>query len=66
VQSSWIPDAEFLTQKIAQMERVVTNGYSRLALEILSQIVPTFKPLEGESAMQTAALERLRVARQSA
>jgi FlaA1/EpsC-like NDP-sugar epimerase len=66
VQSSWIPDAEYLMQKIAQVERVVTNGYSRLALEILCQIVPTFKPLEGETTMQTAALERLRIARQSA
>ncbi|MGH7926696.1 MAG: UDP-N-acetylglucosamine 4,6-dehydratase family protein, partial [Candidatus Binatia bacterium] len=73
VQAGWIPEADFLVQKISQLERLVSAGHVRLALELLYQIVPTFRPLDVETANQiglrrvkTGAVESLKVAGQSA
>jgi FlaA1/EpsC-like NDP-sugar epimerase len=52
VQSGSIPEADYLFQKIAQLERLVVNGHARSALELLYQIVPTFRPLDLETAKQ--------------
>jgi FlaA1/EpsC-like NDP-sugar epimerase len=50
VQSGWIPDLEFLIQKIDEIERMITNGQARLALQVLYELVPTFRPLEPGAA----------------
>ena len=52
VQSGWIPDLEFLVQKIAQLEKLAINGKSGPVIEILYEIVPTFRPANGNLAGQ--------------
>jgi FlaA1/EpsC-like NDP-sugar epimerase len=52
VESGSVAKADYLFQKIAQLERLVVNGHSRLALELLYQMVPTFRPLDLDTARQ--------------
>jgi FlaA1/EpsC-like NDP-sugar epimerase len=52
VQSGWIPDFEFLIQKIAQLEPLAINAKSGPVVELLCEIVPTFRPLNGNLAAQ--------------
>ena len=52
VQSGWIPDLEFLVQKIAQLEKLAINGKSGPVIELLYEVVPTFRPLNGNLAGQ--------------
>jgi FlaA1/EpsC-like NDP-sugar epimerase len=73
VQSGWIPDLEFLIQKIDEIERMITNGQARLALQILYELVPTFRPLEPGAAEEAGppwakkdGVRPLRIAGQSA
>jgi FlaA1/EpsC-like NDP-sugar epimerase len=73
VQAGWIPEAEFLLENIAELERLATNGHSRLALDLLYRMVPTFRPLDlptakqiGSRRLKKHAGETLRVANQSA
>jgi len=56
VQSGWIPDSELLIQKIAQLERLAIDGKSGAVIELLCEMVPTFRPLNGNFA--TRANER--------
>jgi FlaA1/EpsC-like NDP-sugar epimerase len=68
VQAGWIPEAEFMLQKIIQLERLVSNGQPSLALEMLYQLVPTFRHLDIETGPQGSrrvkkdAVANLRVA----
>ncbi len=73
VESGSIPEAAWLFQKIAQLERLVVSGQSHLALALLCEMVPTFRPLDLETAkpigserVKKEAVERLRVANQPA
>ena len=50
VQSGGIPDLELLIRKIEEIERVIINGQPRLALQILYELVPTFRPGEPGAA----------------
>lgn len=43
VQSGWVADLELLIRTIEQMERLAINGKSRQTLELLREIVPTFR-----------------------
>ncbi|MGH7844142.1 MAG: polysaccharide biosynthesis protein [Candidatus Binatia bacterium] len=52
VQSGWIPDLEFLVQKIAQLEKLAINGKSGPVIEMLYDIVPTYRPANGNLAGQ--------------
>jgi FlaA1/EpsC-like NDP-sugar epimerase len=65
VQSSSIPDLQFLLHKIEEIERAATSGQSRLALQLLYEIVPTFRPMQAQAENQQGGLRRLRVAGQS-
>lgn len=47
VESGWIPDLEFLIQKIAQLEQLAINGTSGPVIELLCEMVPTFRPSKG-------------------
>ena len=52
VQSGWIPDLELLLQKIAQLEKLAINGKSGHLIELLYEVVPTFRPPNGNLAAQ--------------
>jgi FlaA1/EpsC-like NDP-sugar epimerase len=52
VEAGWIPDYESLIQKIGELERLAINGKSRSVIELLCEIVPTFRPLNGNLAAQ--------------
>ncbi|MGH9893435.1 MAG: polysaccharide biosynthesis protein, partial [bacterium] len=45
VQSGWIPQPDFLKKKIAQLEQVAGTGNSLGVIELLSEIVPTYRPM---------------------
>jgi FlaA1/EpsC-like NDP-sugar epimerase len=45
VQSGWIADMKFLHQNIERLEHLATQGQSRAVLELLLQLVPTFRPV---------------------
>jgi FlaA1/EpsC-like NDP-sugar epimerase len=72
VESGWVPEHEFLREKIEQLERLANNGQSRSVLELLSMMVPTFRPTNSEAASELARerrrnrLQKLRIASQSA
>jgi FlaA1/EpsC-like NDP-sugar epimerase len=72
VQSGWVPELELLEQNIDELERLVNNGQSRSAMDLLCQLVPTFRPLNSEAVSQLdrqrlrTRLQKLRVASQSA
>jgi FlaA1/EpsC-like NDP-sugar epimerase len=46
VQSGWVADVDSFTQKIEALERLAMDGQSRRALELLYEMVPTFRPLD--------------------
>jgi FlaA1/EpsC-like NDP-sugar epimerase len=72
VQSGWVPELEFLQQKIEELERLANNGQCRSAIDLLCQLVPTFRPLNSEAVGQLKQerlrnrLQKLRIASQSA
>jgi FlaA1/EpsC-like NDP-sugar epimerase len=72
VQSGWVPELEFLQQKIEELERLANNGQCRSAIDLLCQLVPTFRPLNSEAVGQLKQerlrnrLQKLRIAGQSA
>jgi FlaA1/EpsC-like NDP-sugar epimerase len=52
VQSGWIPQLELLIQKIAELERLAISGKSERVIELLYELVPTFRPVNAGSARQ--------------
>jgi FlaA1/EpsC-like NDP-sugar epimerase len=46
VQSGWVADLDSFTQKIEALERLAMGGQSDRALELLYEMVPTFRPLD--------------------
>ncbi|MGH7824200.1 MAG: polysaccharide biosynthesis protein [Candidatus Binatia bacterium] len=52
VQSGWIPDWEAFVKKIEELEHLALNGQSRATLQLLYHTVPTFRPLNEETANQ--------------
>jgi FlaA1/EpsC-like NDP-sugar epimerase len=72
VQSGWVPELEFLQEKIDDLERLANNGQCRSAVDLLCQLVPTFRPVNTEAGNQLDRqrlknrLKKLRIASQSA
>jgi FlaA1/EpsC-like NDP-sugar epimerase len=72
VQSGWVPELEFLEQNIDELERLANNGQGRSAMDLLCQLVPTFRAFNSEAASQLdqqrlrTRLQKLRVASESA
>ena len=52
VQSGWIPDLELLVQKIAELEQLAINGRSERLIELLYEMVPTFRPMNANISRQ--------------
>lgn len=45
VEASSIPDANFMLEKIAELEAVLADGESAPLIDWLAEVVPTFKPM---------------------
>jgi FlaA1/EpsC-like NDP-sugar epimerase len=52
VQSGWIPELKSLIQKIAELEQLAINGKSERVIELLYEMVPTFRPINASIAWQ--------------
>ena len=52
VQSGWIPGLESLVQKIAELEQLAINGKSERVIELLYELVPTFRPINANISRQ--------------
>jgi FlaA1/EpsC-like NDP-sugar epimerase len=52
VQSGWNPDLESLVQKIAELEQLAIAGKSERVIELLYEMVPTFRPLNANISKQ--------------
>ena len=70
VQSAWVANVDFLTQKIEEMERLALESQTPAALELLCQLVPTFRPINAETSERlrhgvSDELANLRIANQS-
>jgi FlaA1/EpsC-like NDP-sugar epimerase len=50
VQSAWVADLDSVRQKIDEMERLALNGQAPMALELLYDMVPTFRPVDAETS----------------
>jgi FlaA1/EpsC-like NDP-sugar epimerase len=52
VQSGWIPELESLVEKIAELEQLAINGKSERVIELLYEMVPTFRPVSANISKQ--------------
>jgi FlaA1/EpsC-like NDP-sugar epimerase len=52
VQSAWLADLQSLNDKIDEMEQMAVKGQSRRALALLYETVPTFRPVDPQTAKQ--------------
>jgi FlaA1/EpsC-like NDP-sugar epimerase len=59
VQSGWFPDLESLVRKITELEEFAMTGKLAVMIELLCDLVPTFRPLNGNIATQVG-LRRVR------
>jgi FlaA1/EpsC-like NDP-sugar epimerase len=73
VQSGWVADLDFVTRKIEEMERLAINGKPWQALEVLCEMVPTFRPTDVDTSEQLRrqqtkkdVMRNLRIARETA
>jgi FlaA1/EpsC-like NDP-sugar epimerase len=67
VQSGWIPELASLLQQIAELEQLAINGKSGRVIELLYEMVPTFRPMNaaisGQLRQRRASRERSEVLR---
>ena len=52
VQCGWIPELESLVQNIAELEQLAINGKSERLIELLYELVPTFRPINANISRQ--------------
>jgi FlaA1/EpsC-like NDP-sugar epimerase len=52
VQFGWIPELESLVEKIAELEQLAINGKSERVIELLYEMVPTFRPVNANISKQ--------------
>ena len=52
VQSGWIPELESLVQQISELEQFAISGKSESVIELLYEMVPTFRPMNANISRQ--------------
>ena len=52
VQSGWIPELESLVQQISELEHLAISGKSESVIELLYEMVPTFRPMSANISRQ--------------
>ncbi len=52
VQSGWIPEFGSLVERIAELEQLAINGKSERVIELLYEMVPTFRPVSAAISKQ--------------
>jgi len=52
VQSGWIPELQSLVQKILEIEQSAISGKSERVIELLYEMVPTFRPMNAHISKQ--------------
>ena len=50
VQSGWNPDLKSLVDKIAELEQLAIDGKSQRVIELLYEMVPTFRPVNADTS----------------
>src|SRR5262245_39086432 len=67
VQSGWIPELASLLRQIAELEQLAINGKSGRLIELLYEMIPTFRPMSaaisGQSRQRRAGREGAEVLR---
>jgi FlaA1/EpsC-like NDP-sugar epimerase len=58
VEAIRIPELEFMLGKIAELESLITAGQSEPLIQWLSEVVPTFRPMNGEVAREVSVSHR--------
>jgi hypothetical protein len=46
VQSGWIPELEFITDKLVTLEQLAINGKTEAVIKALYEVVPTYRPVD--------------------
>ena len=44
VQAGWLPESEVLAQQLTTLERLALRGETRAVLDLLREVIPTFRP----------------------
>lgn len=53
VHSGWVPKPDYLAQKIAQLQKAAIQGDTEAVLELLYEVVPTFRPVSEDAQIVT-------------
>jgi FlaA1/EpsC-like NDP-sugar epimerase len=62
VRSGWIPELEFLEQKLSELESLAMKGKSAAVINLLSEVVPTFRQAAANGKKTEASTEAKRSA----
>ena len=52
VRSGWVPKPAYLRQRISELQRLAIEGNAPAVLNLLYEVVPTFRPLSSNHSKQ--------------